>query len=584
MDGIHLTGRATVDRPWMKYYPPGVEYSEASYHMTMEKFFRKHCKRTNEPVIEYYGHMMSFNEILDKADLVARGLKAAGVKEGEHITMFLQTVPEFLMLLLGAEKIGAVILCRDGTPEENVEALKSARGSILFAHDYLSKEEEEMYYEANPELKHIILVSPFTYAKESTIPMYIMDNILSRYPEEAACSSQNMTWQEFLKTGEDYKGEYLAKEDPGRTLYGTYTSGSTGPAKLLFHSAETILGGVAPLVELTPNMDVCIRSLHMILPPALVAVVGPMISYAIATNKLVMLDPFCTIEDADLEIMRYKPNTCTAAIPQIIEQLVYSKRVPKEFKMDHVIQLGGGADPVNNKRLHRIQKFLDEHGCKISYTMGYGMSESAGLTTCHVPSLTYDDCAYGIPVLGTVVGIFDAATQEELDYGQIGEICRQGPGTMLGYDDPESTAKALQRHKDGKVWLHTGDFGYITEEGVVHVMSRGLKERYGGGYLFPIKMENTLVEIPGVEDGFFVIVRDKQHEGFYEPYLYLILEAGVKLEDVEDRIYNELELYERPVKITVIKERPYYHFKVARIALEAEIDREREREKTAVYF
>ena len=44
---------------------------------------------------------------------------------------------------------------------------------------------------------------------------------------------------------------------------------------------------------------------------------------------------------------------------------------------------------------------------------------------------------------------------------------------MLGYDRPEATAKALQVHADGKTWLHTGDIGYMSEDGVLYTMTRG---------------------------------------------------------------------------------------------------------------
>ena len=62
----------------------------------------------------------------------------------------------------------------------------------------------------------------------------------------------------------------------------------------------------------------------------------------------------------------------------------------------------------------------------------------------------------GVPMPLSVMSIFKPGTQEELSYYQVGEICKTGPGNMLGYDNPEATAKALQLHDDGNVWLHLG--------------------------------------------------------------------------------------------------------------------------------
>ena len=84
-------------------------------------------------------------------------------------------------------------------------------------------------------------------------------------------------------------------------------------------------------------------------------------------------------------------------------------------------------------------------------------------------------------------------------------------------------------------------------------------------------MENKICDIEGIQDAFFVIAEDLENEGYYLPYLYLVLEDGVRLEEVQNEINNSLEPHERPVKITLIDKRPYFHFKTNRRGLAAEI-------------
>ncbi|MFQ8907310.1 MAG: hypothetical protein ACLR7K_09880 [Subdoligranulum sp.] len=68
-----------------------------------------------------------------------------------------------------------------------------------------------------------------------------------------------------------------------------------------------------------------------------------------------------------------------------------------------------------------------------------------------------------------------------------------GPGVMLGYDRPEATAQALQVHADGlETWLHTGDIGYMSEDGVLYTMTRGASPRFGGGDLMVQPLENIV--------------------------------------------------------------------------------------------
>ena len=90
------------------------------------------------------------------------------------------------------------------------------------------------------------------------------------------------------------------------------------------------------------------------------------------------------------------------------------------------------------------------------------------------------------------MGVFKPGTQVELGYNEMGEICTSGPGNMLGYDRRSATAKTLQTHADGKIWLHTGDIGYVDEDGVFYVLNRGAAHRFGGGELAVLPMKIDL--------------------------------------------------------------------------------------------
>ena len=109
---------------------------------------------------------------------------------------------------------------------------------------------------------------------------------------------------------------------------------------------------------------------------------------------------------------------------------------------------------------------------KYPLAQGYGMSElSAAASFCvgdiHKPR------SVGIPSVTTTVGIFDRDTGEELGYNQRGEICVTGPSMMKSYfNAPEETAHVMRVHEDGKTWIHSGDIGYIDEDGFLFVIGR----------------------------------------------------------------------------------------------------------------
>ena len=169
----------------------------------------------------------------------------------------------------------------------------------------------------------------------------------------------------------------------------------------------------------------------------------------------------------------------------------------------------------------------------------------------------------------TNVAICKPGTTEELTYDMTGEICLNSPNVMLGYDNPEATAKALRLHDDGKIWLHTGDVGYMNEDGILFTKSRGSSKHFGGGFLDILPMENALADaqIQGIRDQFFANIPDIHHDGYYLPYLFIVLEKGYSLKDIHDKIIDAMSKYQIPDKIEVLPERPFWHFKTYRISM-----------------
>ena len=318
-----------------------------------------------------------------------------------------------------------------------------------------------------------------------------------------------------------------------------------------------------------------------ILPPALIAVVVSMMLLPLAGGMLLILDPFVDVYDVDLEMMRYRPNNWPL-IPMFVEVIRRSKRLPADYDMSHMLAIGAGCEAFNNKQLRNVEEFLKQHNCNLRFTAGYGSSEAGSNATLPMAPFPVRDGNVGVPMIHSVISIFKPGTQEELTYNTPGEICITGPGVMLGYDRPEATAKALQVHADGKTWLHTGDIGYMSEDGVLYTMTRGASPRFGGGDLMVQPLENIVADadIKGIKDEFFVIVPDDEHEGCFLPYLYVQLKDGYTLDDVRDKINACLpERYMRPVEIFTVPERPFFHFKTNRIGLCKEIVAKRNQQK-----
>ncbi|MDO4173544.1 MAG: class I adenylate-forming enzyme family protein [Eubacteriales bacterium] len=570
MKQTSVTGKPSVDRPWMKYYPQALLDMIQLPDCTLEQYLREHCPGMEVPAVEYYGEQIRWASVFEETDQIARSLRALGFGEGDQIPTFWRMVPEFVPMLLAAERIGASILCRDNTIEENVEAAVKSGAKAIFVHDFLTQKELEKFRKGG--IQTIVVLPTMQHGSRKDMPEHNRECLDSYYIGQLCSAKETLSWDMFLKIGNYYVGDLYAPTDTHRPLYRCYTSGSTGPSKQVIHSADTMLGIICQMNFYGSAEGFRPNWLVTCLPPSLVAVVVCMVLLPMASNKLLILDPFVFEEDVDLEIMRYKANNWPQ-IPLFMETIMRSKRIPDDYDMSHLLAGGAGCEAINNNQLRRAQKYFDSHGCKFRYTTGYGCSEAGSNVTLHMSPKPLGNGNVGVPLPLSIISIFKPGTQEELGYNQVGEICKTGVGNMLGYDDPKATAKALQLHQDGNVWLHMGDLGYMDEDGVIYVVTRGQSPRHGGGYLDIQTMENRVADadIPGIDDEFFVNCPDEEHEGCFLPYLFVVLKPGHTVDDIRDAVDACLEPHMRPEEIIALKERPFWHFKTNRIGLSKEI-------------
>ncbi len=563
------------ERPWMKYYPPGTGDIVIPKVRVLD-YLLMNCPGEDFVAMHYYGRDITWKEFLAQIDRTAKALKAAGFNEGDYVPVFLRSVPEYLVLLFAAEKIGAKIVSRDNTPSENAEAVLNSGKDTIFCHDFISEKEVEAFVKEG-FVKKIILVDPLESANNVKLRRHIRQNLYSYYDEAASDESKKglcISWNDFLAAGDSYEGEVEVVVDCDRPLLCAYTSGSTGASKQVIHSAYSIIGAVHQMNFWGAQGDFRPTWLLTQLPPSLIAVVVSMMLMPLASNKILILDPFVKVEDLDLELMHYRPN-CWPLIPMFIEVLIRSERIPEDYDVSHLMSAGAGSEAFNNSQMRRTQKFLADHKSQGRVTAGYGSSEAGSGVCIPMSPHPIGNGNVGIPLPLTTIGIFKPGTTEELPYNTLGEICISGPGVMLGYDNKEATEKAIKIHEDGNRWLHMGDIGYMNADGVLYMLTRGYSPRYGfeNATLDILPMENVLAdaEIPGIDDEFFVVMPDREHPGYFVPYLYVSLDDGYQLEDVEQQIHDALEPHMIPMQIFEVDERPFWHYKTARILLMNEL-------------
>lgn len=185
--------------------------------------------------------------------------------------------------------------------------------------------------------------------------------------------------------------------------------------------------------------------------------------------------------------------TDTVMVPAMLQLLVDAPQL-RDYDLSSLAHVGYGGSPISEALLSRAQAALPA----VTFCQAYGQTELSPITTLLLP----EDHVAGSQRLrsaGRAVPHAEIAVVDEQGtpkpVGEVGEIVARGGHVMAGYwNKPEETAAAL---KDG--WMHTGDAGYLDEDGYLYVVDR-LKDMIitGGENVYSAEVENALARHPSV--------------------------------------------------------------------------------------
>ncbi|SFP98800.1 Acyl-CoA synthetase (AMP-forming)/AMP-acid ligase II [Variovorax sp. OK605] len=272
-----------------------------------------------------------------------------------------------------------------------------------------------------------------------------------------------------------------------------YTGGTTGQPKgvMLTHASLCInaLGTVAALPRDTHD--------------AAAIVAAPMFHVAgcgVALQSLLRLVPVHVVpmfdELAVLQTLQSARITEMFLVPTMIKRVIEHPRFA-EFDLSSLRLLSYGAAPIDAALLDQAMRAFPG----TAFAQVYGMTELSPVVTalaphCHRPGPERERLlrSAGTPISIAELRIVDG-DDHELPHGQVGEIVARGPMVMKGYwNKPQETEAALRGG-----WMHTGDGGYMDEEGFVYVVDR-MKDMIvsGGENVYSAEVENAIAQLPQV--------------------------------------------------------------------------------------
>ena len=443
-----LTGYPSIDKPWLKYYEGKISGEMLVPGGTVYDFlWQNNSVHPKDIALRYFWRKIDYRKLFSKIDDVERALTAYGVKAGEIVTIALPSIPEVVYLFYALAKIGAIANMID--PRLSEEELRwhiaEAGSKVVFLLSSIKANSLQLH-----GVETIVMVSPL----ESLLPL-----------NHKTIPTSAVRWNTFLRVG---KGGSASKTpcEAERSVLMTHTSGTTGYPKgvLLANNAINALA-VQYQCVITPKRG---DSYLCVIPPFIAFGVCVAIHMPLSLGVTTVLIPQFNAGEFGKILKKYRPNhfTCT---PTNFEPLLQEN---SKMDLDFIKTPAVGGDSMNEEFEQGVNEYLAAHGCKHKVVKGYGMSE-VGSSAC----TCWDDCnsvgSVGIPLPQMTISIFKPGSGEELPYNDEGEICFSGPSMMQGYFKNESATKSvLWKHEDGRLWMHSGDVGYMTEDGMLFVIDR----------------------------------------------------------------------------------------------------------------
>lgn len=168
--------------------------------------------------------------------------------------------------------------------------------------------------------------------------------------------------------------------------------------------------------------------------------------------------------------VKYKPNYFMGALEHILKIVENTKTQSMDLSKWYVCMLGG--EGITEKVREKVDDFLLSHNAPNGVLSGYGMTEVSAAAVTET-NLAIRKGSVGLPMPLVNVKVRDLDDDKECGFFEQGEIMISSPGVMLGYyDNPEETADTIEVDEFGMRWCHTGDLGYIDEDGYLFVTGR----------------------------------------------------------------------------------------------------------------
>ncbi|CAD5106179.1 long-chain-fatty-acid--CoA ligase [Zestomonas carbonaria] len=475
-------------------------------------------QRPQATAIRYQGRDVSFAQLGERVARLAGALKQLGVASGERVAMLSLNSQRYIEYYLAVPWADAVLnpVNIRWSAAEIVYSLDDSETSVLIVDDTFLALGQKVAAEAKT-------LRTLVYAGDGEAPAGMLS-----YERLIA---ENAPVEDARRGGDALLGIF-------------YTGGTTGFPKGVMLSHNN-LGFSALAIINGGNCSAEERYLHA-MPMFHMADYSAMVALLVSGGTHVVLPAF--VSSAVLRTIAAENVSEILLAPTMIQMLLDARAADPalcDLDLGCLRKLDYGASPITPALLERARAVFASAG----FGQGYGMTELGPVATFlsaefHTEEHQRSGRMYsaGRPYSCVEIRIVDAEDRE-VPRGSVGEIVVKGPNVMLGYwNKPEATAEALHGG-----WMHTGDGGYMDEDGFVHVCDR-LKDMIvsGGENVYSAEVEAAIASHPAVAQGAVIGIPSAKWGESVHAVLVLKPGASVTEEEVVAHCRERIAGYKLP--------------------------------------
>ena len=550
----NLTGFPSIDKPWTRFYTQTEKEAAIPEGSMFDYLYEQNKAYPSETAIEYYGRKITYQELFRNIDQCCRNLAALGIKKGDIVTIQSLPLPQVIILIYALTRMGACgnMLYPDAKAKDVVSSMKKTSSDLLIVIDkMLSGYETELpdSFRSTIILLNVADQMPF-------LPGMIVRKAAAYHQQNHKLHT--ITWKAFIGgKGEDYEENH----DADLPAFMLRTGGTTGIPKEVVLSSRCFNAVSAGVYHAQMCSKWQRRKNSLLLMPPFIAFgisSGIHNSLTFGTKLIIVLD--VTPSAISKYFLKYKPNYITVGtvhVEQLLEDLGKSSH-----DLSCIEMLAVGGEAMSAAFEEKLQQFLHNNHCPITPIKGYGLTETCGCVIAETMQ-AHRTGSVGIPISLANMKVIDPDTGRELSYNQSGEICLSSAGIMQGYYQNRQATDDIITVENGERWLHTGDIGMISEDGLLTIsgrIKRIITCREGVLYhkVFPLLLEDQIAKLPGVQE---ICIVGKPDETVGNTLVaYVVPEEPAQFEQVKNRISSycsaELETYERPAEYRCLDQMP----------------------------